>query len=96
MARKRRDEIFDDDWGVVNRILNAFVGESGKKNPSKSPRRKKKTIKRYTPPGPGRRGYGRPRSDIERLKRHFGPDWRNHTVDELPPRGTGWGRKRRR
>ena len=35
---------------------------------------------------------GRPRSDRERLKRHFGKNWRKHSVSELPPRG----RRRRR
>jgi len=31
---------------------------------------------------------GRPKTDIERLKAHFGDDWREHSVDELPPRGS--------
>jgi len=31
--------------------------------------------------------YGKPRSDIERLKRHFGSSWRKHDISELPPRG---------
>jgi len=96
MARKRKDDIFDDDWSAVDKMFEAFAGKSRKKTSRKTKGRKKKTTKRYTPPGPGPRRYGRPRSDIERLKRHFGPDWRNHTVDELPPRGTGWRRKRRR
>jgi len=49
MARKRRDEIFDDDWGVVDRILNAFVGESGKKElPQISEEKKEDHQKRYS------------------------------------------------
>ena len=36
-----------------------------------------------------RRRNGRPRTNIERLKRHFGKNWRKHKVSELPPRGTG-------
>ena len=34
----------------------------------------------------GRKGRGQPLTDEERLKRHFGSDWKNHTVDELPER----------
>jgi len=37
------------------------------------------------------RRNGRPRSDQERLKRHFGRDWRKHSTKDLPPRGTGRG-----
>lgn len=48
------------------------------------------TINRSTSTrGAGGRRYGNPRSDIERLQRHFGSDWVNHDVSELPPRGTG-------
>ena len=32
---------------------------------------------------------GEPRSDIERLKEHFGEDWEEHSIEELPERGTG-------
>jgi len=39
------------------------------------------------PPAGGRKG--RPLSNSERLKRHFGSDWKKHKVSELPPRGTG-------
>jgi len=48
----------------------------------------------------GRKGTGTPKTDEERLKEHFGSDWRNHTVDELPPRQhknrnpSGQGRRR--
>ena len=44
------------------------------------------------PPKAGRRN--RPLTNTERLKRHFGKDWRKHKVSELPPRGTG--RRRRK
>ena len=44
------------------------------------------------PPIGGRRG--RPLTDLQRLKRHFGKDWKKHKVSELPKRGTG--RRRRR
>ena len=37
---------------------------------------------------------GIPKSDIERLKQHFGLDWRKHDISELPPRGTGLQRHR--
>ena len=29
---------------------------------------------------------GRPKTDIQRLQTHFGADWRNHDVSELPAR----------
>jgi len=32
---------------------------------------------------------GVPKTDKERLKAHFGDDWKNHDVTELPARGTG-------
>jgi len=32
---------------------------------------------------------GTQRTDEERLKEHFGDNWKEHTVDELPERGTG-------
>jgi len=40
-------------------------------------------------PGAGARRGGKPRTDKERLKRHFGKDWKKHKVSELPKRGTG-------
>lgn len=40
------------------------------------------------------RGQGDPRTDEERLKEHFGPDWQNHDVTELPERGSGLERGR--
>ena len=52
----------------------------------------------------GMRGRkGMPLTDEERLKRHFGDDWQNHTIDELPerqhknrnPLGRGLGRANR-
>ena len=43
------------------------------------------------PPSRGRRG--KPLSDIERLKRHFGKNWKKHKISELPKRGTGRRRK---
>ena len=30
-----------------------------------------------------------PLTDKERLKRHFGKEWKNHSVEELPQRGFG-------
>jgi len=33
------------------------------------------------------RRYGKPKTDIERLKTHFGKDWKKHKISELPPRG---------
>ena len=39
------------------------------------------------PPANGR--GGRRINDTQRLKRHFGKDWKKHKVSELPPRGTG-------
>jgi len=43
----------------------------------------------------GRRRRGYPRTDIERLQRHFGKDWWLHDVSELPPRGTGLKKRRK-
>ena len=34
----------------------------------------------------GRKGRGKPLTDEERLKQHFGKDWKNHTIAELPQR----------
>ena len=42
-----------------------------------------------------RRRRGRPRSNIERLKRHFGSSWKKHKVSELPPRGTGLKKRKK-
>ncbi len=39
------------------------------------------------------RRLGRPKTDIERLKSHFGKNWRKHKISELPKRGTGRRRK---
>lgn len=35
------------------------------------------------------RKKGEPKTDEERLQTHFGDDWENHDVSELPERGTG-------
>lgn len=35
------------------------------------------------------RGNSIPKTNIERLKNHFGKNWKKHKVSELPPRGTG-------
>ena len=43
------------------------------------------------PPARGRRG--KPLTDTQRLKRHFGKNWRKHSISELPKRGTGRRRK---
>ena len=43
------------------------------------------------PPAKGR--SGKPRSNTERLKRHFGKNWKKHKISELPKRGTGRRRK---
>lgn len=40
-------------------------------------------------PGAGERRLGNPRTDNERLKRHFGKNSKNHSTKDLPPRGTG-------
>ena len=40
-------------------------------------------------PGAGSRRAGNLRSNEERLKRHFGKNWKKHKVSELPKRGTG-------
>lgn len=40
------------------------------------------------------RGRGIPRTDEERLKEHFGPDWQRHNTSELPKRGEGLERGR--
>lgn len=40
-------------------------------------------------PGAGTRRKGNPRSDTERLKRHFGKNWKKHKISDLPKRGTG-------
>ena len=45
--------------------------------------------------GAGARRMGRPRTNTERLKRHFGNNWKKHSTGELPPRGTGLRRKGR-
>ena len=42
------------------------------------------------------RRNGKPRSNTERLKRHFGSSWRKHKVSELPSRGTGRKRSGKR
>ena len=60
----------------------AFVGIKGLEILDKS-------TNQIVAPGAGPRRYGHPRSDIERLQRHFGKDWTRHDVSELPPRGTG-------
>ena len=39
---------------------------------------------------------GKPRSNTERLKRHFGANWKKHKVSELPKRGAGRKRPKRR
>ena len=39
------------------------------------------------------RRYGIPRTDEERLKEHFGSDWRNHSISELPERGSRLGQR---
>jgi len=39
------------------------------------------------------RRNGKPRTNIERLKNHFGSAWRKHKVSELPPRGSRQRRK---
>jgi len=39
------------------------------------------------PPVKGR--GGQPLTDKERLRRHFGDERKNHSVEELPKRGTG-------
>jgi len=44
------------------------------------------------PSAKGRRG--KPLSNTERLKKHFGKDWKKHKTSELPKRG--YGRRRRR
>jgi len=44
----------------------------------------------------GKPNQGKPKTDEERLKEHFGADWKNHTVDELPPHGTGLGKKKKK
>lgn len=37
---------------------------------------------------------GRPKSNEERLKAHFGANWREHKVSELPARGSGLRRRK--
>ena len=32
---------------------------------------------------------GTPRTNTERLKNHFGSNWKKHSTSELPKRGTG-------
>ena len=39
------------------------------------------------------RRNGTPRTNTERLKNHFGSDWKKHKASELPRRGSGRGRK---
>lgn len=39
------------------------------------------------PPAKGR--GGKPLTNTQRLKRHFGKNWRKHKVSELPKRGAG-------
>ena len=34
------------------------------------------------------------KTDLERLKKHFGKNWKKHKISELPPRGTGKGKRR--
>ena len=41
----------------------------------------------------GQRRGGKPRTDQERLQRHFGKNAGKHTVKDLPKRGTGLKRK---
>jgi len=35
------------------------------------------------------RRNGKPRTDAERLKNHFGTAWKKHKISELPKRGSG-------
>ena len=37
--------------------------------------------------GLGQRRFGQPKTDLERLKTHFGKNWKKHKVSELPRRG---------
>jgi len=34
-------------------------------------------------------GRGKPKTNTERLKTHFGKNWKKHKVSELPKRGNG-------
>lgn len=55
-------------------------------------------VKRFKRTGIGIGGAprrGKPKTDEERLRQHFGADWRKHSAKELPKRGAGLKRKRK-